>query len=60
MHPGLSKENVGQKLVGTCRWEVKVSLITVVEDLAGSRQSLLPEGVVSVPNMDVLLAGSFA
>lgn len=27
---GLCKENVRQKLVGTCRWEVKVSLITVV------------------------------
>ena len=29
-HPGLHKENAGQRTVGTCGWAVKVRLIVVL------------------------------
>ena len=50
---GLCKENVGQRSVGTCRWAVKVRLISVIgsvtRGLAGSGLLSLLEGVVLVP-----------
>lgn len=59
--PGLSKENMGQRWVGTCTWAVKVKSIPGVESimakdgLAGSGQAKLlgggERGWVSVPIM---------
>ena len=50
---GLYEEKVGQRPMGTCSWAVKVKSITVLgsitQGLAGSIQSLLPEGGVSGP-----------
>ena len=55
---------MGQRFVGTRRGAVKVRWIivlgSVLQGLAGSGQSLLLEGVVSVPIRDALPAGSFA
>ena len=62
--PGLYKEEVEKRLVGTSRWAVKVMWITVSESItrgdAGSGQSQLLEGVVWFPSGDALPAGSFA
>ena len=53
---GLSKENVGQREVGTCRRMVR--LITALESITagieGLGQSLLLEGIILVPQYRML------
>lgn len=60
---GLSKQNVGHRTVGTCRWTVKVrGWLSWVNNaiLLASAQSLLLEGAAQFPSGDALPTGSFA
>ena len=62
--PGLHKENVGQRLMDTCRGAGNVRSIivlgSVTQGLARSGPSLLLEGAILVPIMRCFSAGSFA